>query len=60
MKPKIEKDFDSVKMMRDIRDKISKETMNMNFEELKKYINERLHKSRTLGERKKDYKIVKK
>ena len=31
MKPKIEKDFDSVKMMRDIRDKISKETMNMNF-----------------------------
>jgi len=30
------KTFDAVKMMREIRDKISKETMDMNFEELKK------------------------
>jgi hypothetical protein len=30
--------FDAVKMMRDIRDKISADTQNMTFEELKKYI----------------------
>jgi hypothetical protein len=35
---KKEKDFDAVKMMREIRDKISLETANMNFEELKNYI----------------------
>ena len=35
---KQEKDFDAVKMMREIRDKISHETQNMNFEELKAYI----------------------
>ncbi|MBK9109669.1 MAG: hypothetical protein IPM92_15170 [Saprospiraceae bacterium] len=39
---KIEKTFDSVKMMREIRDKISKETANMSFKELKKYIQEKL------------------
>jgi hypothetical protein len=39
MKTKIEKkSFDAVKMMREIRDKISSETQNMTFEELKKYI----------------------
>jgi len=38
MKTKKEKTFDSVKMMREIRDKISLETQNMSFEELKKYI----------------------
>ena len=38
MKTKKEKSFDSVKMMREIRDKISSETQNMTFEELKKYI----------------------
>ena len=32
------KTFDAVKMMREIRDKISAETKNMNFEELKAYI----------------------
>jgi hypothetical protein len=32
------KSFDAVKMMRDIRDKISVETQNMSFEELQKYI----------------------
>lgn len=33
-------------MMRDIRDKISEETMNMNYEELKKYMNEKLSKAK--------------
>lgn len=32
-----DKKFDAVKMMRDIRDKIDKETEGMTFEELKKY-----------------------
>jgi hypothetical protein len=36
------KTFDAVKMMRDIRDKISEETQNMNFEELKAYIKQKL------------------
>ena len=36
-KKKINKDFDAVKFMRDARDKISKETEGMNFEQLKKY-----------------------
>jgi hypothetical protein len=39
------KAFDAVKMMRDIRDKISEETQNMTLEQLKKYIAERLKKS---------------
>jgi hypothetical protein len=39
---KKEKPFDSVKMMRDIRDEISSETQNMNFEELKAYIKKKL------------------
>ena len=52
MKTKKEKDFDAVKMMRDIRDKISKETMNMNFEELKKYMNERLRNSQSVANKK--------
>ena len=38
MKNKKEKSFDAVKMMRDIRDKISKDTINMTFAELKAYI----------------------
>jgi hypothetical protein len=37
----IKKDFDAVKFMRDTRDKISLETQNMNFEQLKKYFEER-------------------
>lgn len=32
-----EKKFDAVKMMRDIRDKIDRETEGMNFDQLKKY-----------------------
>jgi len=43
---KKEKAFDAVKMMREIRDKISSETANMTFKELKKYIDTRLKNSR--------------
>ncbi len=35
---KKEKPFDAVKMMREISDKISQETQNMTFEQLKAYI----------------------
>jgi hypothetical protein len=42
---KKEKQFDAVKMMRDIRTKISAETQNMSFEELKKYIQTRIEKN---------------
>jgi len=38
--------FDAVKMMREIRDKISAETQNMTFEELKAYINNKLAESK--------------
>ncbi|MBN8702313.1 MAG: hypothetical protein J0M08_04565 [Bacteroidetes bacterium] len=38
--------FDAVKMMRDIRDKISAETADMTFEELKKYIEQKLKESK--------------
>jgi hypothetical protein len=45
------KTFDAVKMMRDIRDKISEETQNMTLEQLKKYIADRLKNShlKTVG-----------
>ena len=39
------KNFDAAKMMRDIRDKISSDTANMNFEEFKKYIDTNIKKS---------------
>ena len=39
------KSLDAVKMMREIRDKISSETANMSFVELKKYIETRIKKS---------------
>ncbi len=39
------KTFDAVKMMREIRDKISMETSTMTFEELKKYIEMRMENS---------------
>jgi hypothetical protein len=42
---KKKKTFDAVKMMREIRDKISTETKNMTFEELKTYINNKLSAS---------------
>jgi hypothetical protein len=44
---KKEKQFDAVKMMRDIRDKISSETQNMTFEELKGYIQQKLEENNT-------------
>lgn len=40
------KAFDAVKMMREIRDKISIETQNMTLEELKKYIDSRIKTSK--------------
>jgi hypothetical protein len=45
------KAFDAVKMMRDIRDKISNETQSMTLEQLKKYIADRLKNSnlKTIG-----------
>ena len=47
-----EKQFDAVKMMREIRDKISAETQNMTFEELKAYIKKQLadNKSKLIGQ----------
>lgn len=36
------KAFDSVKMMREVRDRISAETQNMNVEQLRSYIQARL------------------
>jgi len=44
-KNKKEKSFDAVKMMREIRDKISAETQNMSFAEFKKYIEKRIKNS---------------
>jgi len=37
-----DKKFDAVKMMREIRDKLSKEFMNLSYEEQKRYIKERI------------------
>ncbi len=44
---KNDKTFDAVKMMREIRDRISAETQNMTFEELKAHINKKLSVSKT-------------
>jgi hypothetical protein len=51
METKEKKTFDAVKMMRDIRDKISEETQKMTLEQLKKYIADRLKDSnlKTVG-----------
>ncbi len=43
---KKEKTFDAVKMMRDIRDKISSETQNMTFAELKNYMQTKMKGSK--------------
>lgn len=43
---KKEKPFVAVKMMRDIRDKISSETQNMTFDELKAYIKQHLENNK--------------
>ncbi|HXH99073.1 MAG TPA: hypothetical protein VNI52_02305 [Sphingobacteriaceae bacterium] len=42
---KREKEFDAVIMMREIREKISSETQNMTFEQLKEYIKSKLAQS---------------
>ncbi len=42
---KKEKSFDAVKMMREIRDKITAKTQDMTFQELKKYMETRLKNS---------------
>ncbi|MBK9216437.1 MAG: hypothetical protein IPM59_12750 [Chloracidobacterium sp.] len=44
---KKEKDFDCVKMMRDIRDKMSREMMNMTHKEQLAYIQNLLEKGKT-------------
>jgi CO dehydrogenase/acetyl-CoA synthase beta subunit len=48
---KKKKAFDAVKMMRDIRDKISSETQDMTLDELKAYIKQRLaeNKNKFIG-----------
>ena len=43
---KKEKTYDAVKMMREIRDKISYETQDMTFSELKAYIQKQLAESK--------------
>lgn len=43
---KKEKPFDAVKMMREIRDKVSSETQNMTFAELKEYIQNKIKESK--------------
>jgi hypothetical protein len=43
---KKEKTFDAVKMMRDIRDKISNETQNMTFAEFKEYLQAKIKESK--------------
>jgi hypothetical protein len=45
------KEFDAVKMMREIRVKINSETKDMSFEELRKYIDTKLKtKTRLIGQ----------
>lgn len=44
---KKEKQYDAVKTMREIRDRISSETENMTFEELKTYIKKQLADNKT-------------
>jgi hypothetical protein len=45
---KSKKKFDAVKMMREIRDKLSKEFMNMNYEEQKRFIKGQIHSEKLL------------
>lgn len=39
---KTEKQFDAVQMMREIRDRLSREIASLNFEEERRYLDERL------------------
>ena len=43
---KKEKTFDAVKMMRDIREKVSAETQNITFAELKEYIKTKIKENK--------------
>jgi hypothetical protein len=45
---KSEKNFDAIKMMREIRDKFSREIMDMSFEEEKAYLKELLKEKRRI------------
>ncbi|MBS4041500.1 MAG: hypothetical protein ACK4JX_01245 [Flavobacterium sp.] len=50
-KPK-KKEFDAVKMMREIREKINSETQGMTFEQLRSYIDTKLaNKSKLIGQK---------
>ena len=47
-----QKEFDAVKMMREIRDKINSETKGMTFEQLRNYIDSKLaNKPRLIGQK---------
>ena len=50
---KKDKEFDAVKMLREIRDKISSETQNMPFDQLKEYIKNKLAQgnSKSVGQK---------
>ena len=37
-----EKDFDAVKMMREVRDRLSREFMNMTYDQQRRYLDEHL------------------
>ncbi len=39
------KDFDAVRMMREIRERIAQDTAGMNFAQLRQYINDKLRES---------------
>jgi len=53
-----EKKFDSVMMMRKIRDRLSKKIINMSYEEQKEYIKKRLKKSKITHDNKKKIHVV--
>ena len=44
---KIEKKFDAIKVMREIRDKISLEIMNMSYEEERAFLNKIIAENKT-------------
>ena len=51
MKTIIKKDFDAVEYMRQQRDRISKETADMNFKQFKEYLAKRRPKERIMPSR---------
>lgn len=44
---KVEKKFDAIKMMREIRDKMSLKIMDMTYEEQREYLDKLLNKKKT-------------